>query len=120
MVDSIYRMVGHMVTFPPDEATPQQRVDKMFQCMDLVRLHNLQPSFTPSPLLSPPSFPSLPLLSSPFGFLPSLPSHPPPSHSLVFSSQKDGDGMINLEDFVLGAKKDPTIIQALSLYESLL
>lgn len=36
VVGSIYKMVGHMITFPPDEATPQQRVDKMFQSMDLV------------------------------------------------------------------------------------
>lgn len=36
VVGSIYKMVGHMVTFPIDEATPQQRVDKLFAAMDTV------------------------------------------------------------------------------------
>lgn len=34
VVEAIYKMVGHMVIFPPDEATPQQRVDKLFELMD--------------------------------------------------------------------------------------
>ena len=75
-----------MVTFPPDETTPQQRVDKIFQIMDKVRTSHSPPSF---PLRAP-----LPVL-------------------------QDGDGLISAEDFLSGAKKDPSILKALSLYEGL-
>lgn len=38
VVNSIYKMVGHMVTFPEEEDTPQKRVDSMFEDMDLVSI----------------------------------------------------------------------------------
>ena len=43
VVDSIYKMVGHMVTFPEGEETPQQRVGKIFEIMDQVRTTKPEP-----------------------------------------------------------------------------
>ena len=37
IVDSIYRMVGKMVDLPEDESTPEMRVNKIFNKMDISR-----------------------------------------------------------------------------------
>jgi len=66
IVRSIYKMTGQMVKLPPDEDTPEKRVDKIFRMMD----HNRD-------------------------------------HKLTFA------------EFQEGSKKDPTIVQALSLYDGL-
>ncbi|KAJ3186540.1 Neuronal calcium sensor 1 [Gaertneriomyces sp. JEL0708] len=34
VVEAIYKMVGSMIKLPPDEDTPQKRVDKVFSIMD--------------------------------------------------------------------------------------
>jgi len=66
IVQSIYKMTGEMVNLPPDEDTPQKRVDKIFRNMD-----------------------------------------------------KNADARLTFEEFAEGSKLDPTIVQALSLYDGL-
>lgn len=34
IVDAIYKMIGSMVTLPPDENTPEKRVNKFFETID--------------------------------------------------------------------------------------
>lgn len=66
IVEAIYKMTGQMVRLPPDEDTPQKRVEKIFRNMD-----------------------------------------------------KDKDDKLTYDEFVEGSKQDPTIVQALSLYDGL-
>ncbi|KAI9090539.1 calcium-binding protein NCS-1 [Phlyctochytrium arcticum] len=66
IVDAIYKMVGSMVKLPPDEDTPDKRVNKIFGMMDL-----------------------------------------------------NEDGRLDMEEFREGSQKDPTIVQALNLYDGL-
>lgn len=40
IVDAIYSMIGNMLELPKDEDTPQKRVQKIFENMDLVNLFN--------------------------------------------------------------------------------
>ncbi|CEP08048.1 hypothetical protein [Parasitella parasitica] len=66
IVDAIYKMVGSMVKLPPDEDTPEKRVNKIFDLMD-----------------------------------------------------DDKDGRLSMDEFREGSKKDPTILQALNLYDGM-
>lgn len=47
IVSAMYKMVGSMINLPPDEATPEQRVKKLFKMMDKnedgqISLHEFQ------------------------------------------------------------------------------
>lgn len=66
IIDSIYKMVGNLVTLPADEDTPEKRVTKIFSSMD-----------------------------------------------------KNADDKLTYEEFREGARRDPSIVQALSLYDGL-
>ncbi|KAF8665776.1 hypothetical protein AX16_000223 [Volvariella volvacea WC 439] len=66
IVRAIYKMTGEMVKLPPDEDTPEKRVDKIFRNMD-----------------------------------------------------RNKDESLTYDEFVEGSKQDPTIMQALSLYDGL-
>ena len=67
IVESIYKMVGTMVKLPADEATPEMRVAKIFQMMDVNK-----------------------------------------------------DNRLSRDEFKIGAQRDPSIVQALQLYEGLM
>lgn len=73
-----------MVEFPEDEDTPQKRVNKIFQEMDLVM---------------------------------SYCCHGDCYDTCYLQNQ---DGKLSLDEFCQGASCDPTIIQALSLYDGLI
>jgi len=66
IVGAIYKMTGEMVKLPPDEDTPEKRVDKIFRNMD-----------------------------------------------------RNKDARLTYEEFAEGSKQDPTIVQALNLYDGL-
>ncbi|KAI8879048.1 calcium-binding protein NCS-1 [Backusella circina FSU 941] len=66
IVEAIYKMMGSMVKLPPDEDTPEKRVNKIFELMD-----------------------------------------------------SDNDGRLSIDEFREGSKKDPTILQALNLYDGM-
>ena len=73
---------GGMVQFPEDEDTPQKRVNKIFQEMDVV-------------------------------------SRIIVNMVTIFHWQNQ-DGKLSLDEFCQGAGADPTITQALSLYDGLI
>ena len=66
VVDAIYKMVAGTIQMPPDQETPQQRVNYLFGLLD-----------------------------------------------------DDQDGILSLDDFVMGAKKDSAVMEALHLYAGL-
>jgi len=66
IVRSIYKMTGSTHRLPPDEDTPEKRVEKIFNNMD-----------------------------------------------------QNKDARLTYEEFVEGSKQDPTILQALHLYDGL-
>lgn len=41
IVDAIYSMIGTMIELPKDEDTPEKRVKKIFENMDLVNFNNI-------------------------------------------------------------------------------
>lgn len=75
-----------MVKLPPDEDTPEKRVNKIFDLMDNViyAFFFIKKKFT---------------------------------YHLFYIQDKDNK--LSMEEFKEGSKKDPTILQALNLYEGM-
>jgi Ca2+-binding EF-hand superfamily protein len=96
-----FQMTGQMVKLPPDEDTPEKRVDKIFRMMDHNKDHKLTCVMTSIfPLLSFSCFFKREFLSS---------LCPEVIHL---------DDLLNrFDEFKEGSKQDPTIVQALSLYD---
>lgn len=90
IVDAIYKMVGSMVKLPPDEDTPEKRVNKIFDLMDNVSFFFIQCR-------------AVWLISN---------------FTNILHSQ-DRDGRLSMDEFKEGSKKDPTILQALNLYDGM-
>lgn len=88
IVDAIYKMVGSMVKLPPDEDTPEKRVNKIFELMDNVRA------------LTRVVVVNIWLTDK-------------------YTKKQDMDGRLSMEEFKEGSKKDPTILQALNLYDGM-
>ena len=104
-------MVGSMVKLPEDEDTPEKRVTKIFGLMDKVGSPGNPESRCSFRRVARP-FPcctSFPLLH----ILPPLITH------TLSSNTQDKDGKLTIDEFREGSKKDPTIVQALSLYDGL-
>ncbi len=89
IVDAIYSMVGNMIDLPKDEDTPEKRVQKIFDQMDLVSV------------------------SFPFGPWSLVPASPVFRKCLYFL--QNSDGRLTRDEFKEGSKSDPWIVQALTM-----
>uniref|UniRef100_A0A9J2P5Z6 EF-hand domain-containing protein n=1 Tax=Ascaris lumbricoides TaxID=6252 RepID=A0A9J2P5Z6_ASCLU len=96
IVGSIYKMVGSTVKLPEEENTPEKRVDRIFRMMDKMRkmwkLGTVMQKVWRGEWWQS---------TNAFLFL------------------QNNDAQLTLEEFKEGAKADPSIVHALSLYEGL-
>lgn len=114
ITQAIYKMVSSVMKMPEDESTPEKRTEKIFRQMDTNRdgRHMGQPAiqqgagrqdFTLQGCF-PRDFPGFPT------FFPScLLSNPP----RVLSECVSLLGKLSLEEFIRGAKSDPSIVRLL-------
>ena len=122
IVEAIYKMVGSMVKLPEDEDTPEKRVNKIFGLMDKVEPPlsftfpcNFTTLVNPAPTPQPFRRCLLPCISFPN----STNEIQNPSTNAAKLTIQDKDGKLTIDEFREGSKKDPTIVQALSLYDGL-
>ncbi|RUP48035.1 calcium-binding protein NCS-1 [Jimgerdemannia flammicorona] len=101
IVDAIYKMVGSMVKLPADEDTPEKRVNKIFALMD--KCFNA--------ITHPWQYCAMTIYFRPYTKSSLQPSS--------ISATKNQDGRLSMDEFREGSKQDPTIVQALSLYDGL-
>jgi len=118
IVDSIYKMVGNMVALPEDEKTPQLRCEKIFSQMDTVPPPRPPPQTHTRPHPSCPSWPPY-VGNALYWYL--LPKPPLCCYYLPITptTPQDGDGKLTMEEFRQGCKDDPSVVQALTLYDGL-
>lgn len=96
IVESIYKMVSSSVQLPEEENTPEKRVDKIFRMMDKV------------------------IFSEEIYYSRQLYCNPSWVHGIIVELiLQNADAQLTLEEFKEGAKADPSIVHALSLYEGL-
>ncbi|KZV69858.1 EF-hand [Peniophora sp. CONT] len=98
IVQSIYKMTGEMVKLPPDEDTPEKvRPSSMLQLH--ASSHRIASLVTRVVVLTD--------------------IHLQRVDKIFRNMDKDNNSSLTYEEFVEGSKQDPTIVQALSLYDNL-
>uniref|UniRef100_A0A5F4WEF3 Neurocalcin-delta n=1 Tax=Callithrix jacchus TaxID=9483 RepID=A0A5F4WEF3_CALJA len=115
IVQAIYKMVSSVMKMPEDESTPEKRTEKIFRQMDTNR-DGVEQRKRKGPsgstrngesLVVPHLLPCHPLLSTSdrTAFLEENSAHAP-----AYAKSK---GKLSLEEFIRGAKSDPSIVRLL-------
>lgn len=99
---AIYKMVSSVMKMPEDESTPEKRTEKIFRQMDTNNDGEGAGAGRGGAGATPPSSPAALL------WLPSLRGRLLPHHCSPRPA-----GKLSLEEFIRGAKSDPSIVRLL-------
>ncbi|KAI6075185.1 Neurocalcin-delta-like protein [Aix galericulata] len=118
IVQAIYKMVSSVMKMPEDESTPEKRTEKIFRQMDTNRDGRLPPGAgCPLGLTAPPPATwaeprdfSRPL---PVSFHHACPEAQQLCRHTALSRRVSFPGKLSLEEFIRGAKSDPSIVRLL-------